>query len=98
MFPWLMKRLPGPHQKIFSLTRKIIDFVKIKINEHKGNFDPSAPEDYIDSFLIEMEKVSVGCVVFSLYHVFKVTDLKNKKNVVIMFHMFLVESRQRFWI
>uniref|UniRef100_A0A8C7WNF4 Cytochrome P450, family 2, subfamily P, polypeptide 10 n=1 Tax=Oryzias sinensis TaxID=183150 RepID=A0A8C7WNF4_9TELE len=62
MFPGLMKRLPGPHHKIFSLMRKLIDFVKIKINEHKGNFDPSAPKDYIDSFLIEMEKVSVGCV------------------------------------
>lgn len=57
--PGLMKWLPGPHQKIFSLIKKITEFVEIKIKEHKENFDPSSPRDYIDSFLIEMGEVSV---------------------------------------
>ncbi|XP_047443999.1 cytochrome P450 2J4-like [Mugil cephalus] len=52
--PWLMKWLPGPHQKIFSLIQEVIDFVEIRINEHKDTLDPSSPRDYIDSFLIEM--------------------------------------------
>ncbi|XP_026161319.1 cytochrome P450 2J2-like [Mastacembelus armatus] len=52
--PWLMKWLPGPHQTIFTLTQKLIDFVKMKIKEHKQSLDPSSPRDYIDSFLIEM--------------------------------------------
>ncbi|KAG7233972.1 hypothetical protein INR49_028686, partial [Caranx melampygus] len=52
--PWLMKWLPGPHKTIFRLVRKMIDFIKIKIKEHKENLDPSSPRDYIDSFLIEM--------------------------------------------
>ncbi|XP_029002035.1 cytochrome P450 2J4-like isoform X1 [Betta splendens] len=52
--PWLMKWLPGPHKRIFTLTQEIVDFVKIKIKEHKETLDPSSPRDYIDSFLIEM--------------------------------------------
>ncbi|KAM4548805.1 cytochrome P450 2J4-like [Odontesthes bonariensis] len=54
VMPWLMKWLPGPHQKIFTLMQKIIDFIQIKIKEHEENLDPSSPRDYIDSFLIEM--------------------------------------------
>uniref|UniRef100_A0A667Y2V2 Cytochrome P450, family 2, subfamily P, polypeptide 6 n=1 Tax=Myripristis murdjan TaxID=586833 RepID=A0A667Y2V2_9TELE len=52
--PWLMKRLPGPHQRIFTLMYKILDFMKIKIREHREDFDPSSPRDYIDCFLAEM--------------------------------------------
>ncbi|XP_059197063.1 cytochrome P450 2J4-like [Centropristis striata] len=54
ILPWLMKRLPGPHQRIFTLTNGIIDFVQSKIDEHKESFDPSSPRDYIDCFLTEM--------------------------------------------
>ncbi|XP_051803053.1 cytochrome P450 2J2-like isoform X4 [Acanthochromis polyacanthus] len=52
--PWLMKRLPGPHRAILTSFQVIIDFVEIKIKEHRETFDPSSPRDYIDSFLIEM--------------------------------------------
>ncbi|XP_036376773.1 cytochrome P450 2J6-like [Megalops cyprinoides] len=55
--PWIMRRLPGPHQKIFSHSEMLINFVKLKIKEHRGDWDPSAPRDYIDCFLSEMEKV-----------------------------------------
>ncbi|XP_016526188.1 cytochrome P450 2J2-like isoform X1 [Poecilia formosa] len=54
VFPWLMKRLPGTHQTLFSKTREIVEFIEIKIKEHRENLDPSSPRDYIDSFLIEM--------------------------------------------
>uniref|UniRef100_A0A8C9SZZ8 Cytochrome P450 2J2-like n=1 Tax=Scleropages formosus TaxID=113540 RepID=A0A8C9SZZ8_SCLFO len=57
-FPWLMRRLPGPHKKIFSHWAILIDFVKLKIKEHKEDWDPSTPRDYIDSFLSETEKNS----------------------------------------
>ncbi|XP_072294079.1 cytochrome P450 2J4-like [Eucyclogobius newberryi] len=49
--PWLMKSLPGPHQKIFILTQNIIDYVQARIDEHKESHDPSNPRDYIDCFL-----------------------------------------------
>lgn len=57
--PRLMKWLPGSHQTIFILTKKIVEFVETRIKEHQENFDPSSPRDYIDSFLKEMGEVSV---------------------------------------
>ncbi|KAG7487703.1 hypothetical protein MATL_G00026160 [Megalops atlanticus] len=51
VFPLIMRRLPGPHQKIFSHSEMLINFVKLKIKEHRGDRDPSAPRDYIDCFL-----------------------------------------------
>ncbi|KAI1892066.1 hypothetical protein AGOR_G00150150 [Albula goreensis] len=56
-FPWIMRRLPGPHKTIFSHWKKVIAFVRVKIEEHKEDWDPSAPRDYIDCFLSEMEKM-----------------------------------------
>ncbi|KAF7203377.1 cytochrome P450 2J4 [Nothobranchius furzeri] len=56
MMPWLMRRLPGPHQKIFTLTKTLTDFIEVRIKEHRDNLNPSSPRDYIDAFLIEMEK------------------------------------------
>lgn len=41
------------------LLQKILDFIEIKINEHKESLDPSSPRDYIDYFLAEMGEVSV---------------------------------------
>ncbi|KAM9386097.1 cytochrome P450 2J4-like [Pholidichthys leucotaenia] len=56
LMPWLMRRLPGPHQKIFALVQKVQDFIGIRIEQHRENLDPSSPRDYIDAFLIEMAK------------------------------------------
>ncbi|KAK2835772.1 hypothetical protein Q5P01_016256 [Channa striata] len=50
LVPWLMDWLPGPHQRIFNLMQKIKDFIKVKIEGHKENLDPSSPRDYIDAF------------------------------------------------
>ncbi|XP_056271512.1 cytochrome P450 2J4-like [Pseudoliparis swirei] len=52
--PWLMRRLPGPHQRMFSLTKTILDFIQVKVEEHKESLDASSPRDYIDCFLAEM--------------------------------------------
>uniref|UniRef100_A0A3P9CIH4 Cytochrome P450, family 2, subfamily P, polypeptide 6 n=1 Tax=Maylandia zebra TaxID=106582 RepID=A0A3P9CIH4_9CICH len=56
--PWLMKWIPGSHKEILFLVQQLIEFVKVKVNEHKENIDPSSPRDYIDAFLIEMGEVS----------------------------------------
>uniref|UniRef100_A0A672QPE5 Cytochrome P450 2J3-like n=1 Tax=Sinocyclocheilus grahami TaxID=75366 RepID=A0A672QPE5_SINGR len=57
MFPWLMRRVPGPHKKIITLWQKVIDFIREKVNAHRVDYDPSNPRDYIDCFLAEMEKL-----------------------------------------
>jgi len=53
-----MRRLPGPHQRMFSLTKTILDFIQVKVEEHKESLDASSPRDYIDCFLAEMGEVS----------------------------------------
>jgi len=60
MFPWLMRRLPGPHKKIIALWKEVIGFAREKVNVHRADCDPSSPRDYIDCFLAEIEKVSGG--------------------------------------
>ncbi|XP_041913248.1 cytochrome P450 2J2-like isoform X2 [Alosa sapidissima] len=56
MFPWIMRRVPGPHRKFFSIWNGVIDFVKKKVEDHRVEFDPSNSRDYIDCFLGEMAK------------------------------------------
>ncbi|XP_041943809.1 cytochrome P450 2J2-like [Alosa sapidissima] len=56
MFPWLLRRVPGPHRKIFSLWDEVIAFVRKIIEDHLATYDPSNHRDYIDCFLGEMEK------------------------------------------
>ncbi|XP_034085739.1 cytochrome P450 2J6-like isoform X2 [Gymnodraco acuticeps] len=55
-FPTLMKHLPGPHNKMFSDFDAIRDFLSLEVKNHKKDLDRSDPRDYIDTFLIEMEK------------------------------------------
>ncbi|KAL0196490.1 hypothetical protein M9458_010062, partial [Cirrhinus mrigala] len=52
-----MRHVPGPHKKIFTLWREVIDFVREKVNAHRVDYDPSNPRDYIDCFLGEMENL-----------------------------------------
>ncbi len=65
-----MKWLPGGHQQIFTLTKEMVNFVQVKINEHRESLDPSPPRDYIDCFLKEMGDVSgfiFVCIEFVLF-------------------------------
>ncbi|KAM9761539.1 LOW QUALITY PROTEIN: uncharacterized protein ACNS7B_003924 [Menidia menidia] len=55
-FPGVMKHLPGPHNKMFNNYLIVQDFITQETNRHKQDFDPNNPRDYIDAFLIEMEK------------------------------------------
>ncbi|XP_059197224.1 uncharacterized protein LOC131977799 [Centropristis striata] len=54
-FPGVMKHLPGPHNKMFSCYKTMLDFIGQEIKSHKKDLDHSNPRDYIDTFLIEMK-------------------------------------------
>ncbi|KAK1897444.1 Cytochrome P450 2J2 [Dissostichus eleginoides] len=56
-FPWLMRRLPGPHQTVKQIWKDVKDFIRVEIQKHKQNWDPSDPRDYIDCFLNEIQTV-----------------------------------------
>uniref|UniRef100_G3PNK4 Cytochrome P450, family 2, subfamily N, polypeptide 13 n=1 Tax=Gasterosteus aculeatus aculeatus TaxID=481459 RepID=G3PNK4_GASAC len=55
-FPRVMKHLPGSHNKIFSHYDSLLDFMNKEVESHKKDLDHSDPGDYIDAFIIEMEK------------------------------------------
>lgn len=55
-FPSVMKHLPGPHNKIFASFNLFQDFIQEEVEKHKRDLDHNNPRDYMDTFLIEMEK------------------------------------------
>ncbi|XP_028319849.1 cytochrome P450 2C31-like isoform X2 [Gouania willdenowi] len=56
IFPTLLEYLPGRQHAVFAQIHKVRKFIGDKIQDHKDSLDPNSPRDYIDSFLIQMEK------------------------------------------
>ncbi|XP_041646717.1 cytochrome P450 2J4-like [Cheilinus undulatus] len=54
-FPLLMRYIPGKHQTFLNICCNIKDFIREELKEHKQNWDPSDPRDYIDCYLNEIE-------------------------------------------
>ncbi|CAH2285540.1 cytochrome P450 2D17 [Pelobates cultripes] len=55
IFPWLIK-IPGPHQKLFTLQRAYIECLNEIISRHRETWDTNIRRDFIDAFFEEMEK------------------------------------------
>nr|XP_055045314.1 cytochrome P450 2B4-like isoform X1 [Misgurnus anguillicaudatus] len=51
-----IKHFPGPHQKIYQNADKLKGFIRKAVEEHRKTLDPDNPRDYIDAYLLEMEK------------------------------------------
>lgn len=56
IFPRLMERLPGRHQKVFARIEKLKEFIIKKIQEHQDTLEPGSPRDYIDCFLTRLNQ------------------------------------------
>ncbi|XP_070592027.1 cytochrome P450 2C23-like [Erythrolamprus reginae] len=52
--PNVMKFLPGP--RAVSDCVRICDYVRTRVDSHKKTLDPDNPRDFIDCFLIKLEK------------------------------------------
>uniref|UniRef100_A0A8C6YI35 Uncharacterized protein n=1 Tax=Naja naja TaxID=35670 RepID=A0A8C6YI35_NAJNA len=55
-FPKLVEFLPGPHRSIFADVENVCDYIREKVDLHKKTLDPQNPRDYIDCFLLRLEK------------------------------------------
>ncbi|XP_060539019.1 cytochrome P450 2J2-like [Pantherophis guttatus] len=56
VFPWLMRHIPGPHQKTLSHIKFIYDLAKEEIEKHKENQSLHEPRDFIDYYLLQLKR------------------------------------------
>ncbi|KAJ1087384.1 hypothetical protein NDU88_000560 [Pleurodeles waltl] len=56
VFPWLMQRLPGPHQDIFKSNAILEEFLKKEIRSHKENGALEEPQDLMDFYQDKISK------------------------------------------
>lgn len=61
-----MNFLPGPHQTLFGKWEQLKLFISRVIENHKRDWNPEEPRDFIDAYLKEIEKVRkiVSCALF----------------------------------
>ncbi|NXQ71369.1 CP2G1 protein, partial [Quiscalus mexicanus] len=50
---WLV---PGPHLRVPRLLARMRRFVARRVRENARSLDPQSPRDFIDAFLIQMDK------------------------------------------
>ncbi|XP_013925306.1 PREDICTED: cytochrome P450 2C23-like [Thamnophis sirtalis] len=61
-FPKTVTFFPGPHQSIFANIEKFCDYIRENVDLHKKTLDPQNLRDYIDCFLLRVEKVGIDAI------------------------------------
>ncbi|XP_029475736.1 cytochrome P450 2G1-like isoform X2 [Rhinatrema bivittatum] len=56
LFPHIMQYIPGPHLRVIENMTCLKEFIIEKKKVHERSLDPNCPRDFIDCFLIKMEK------------------------------------------
>nr|XP_033811324.1 cytochrome P450 2G1-like [Geotrypetes seraphini] len=56
LFPSIMQFMPGPHNKMFQTFEELKEYISQRVKKNKETLDPNNPRDFIDCFLIRMEK------------------------------------------
>lgn len=60
LFPGFLKYFPGSHRQITKNLQEVIIFIEQRVKKHRETLDSTAPRDYIDAFLIRMDKVRLA--------------------------------------
>ncbi|KAM9226324.1 cytochrome P450 2B9-like [Dugong dugon] len=56
LFSAILKHFPCTHTRLYSIMEELKDFITENIEKHQKALDPSAPQDFTDSFLLCMDK------------------------------------------
>uniref|UniRef100_A0A8C3S4Q5 Cytochrome P450 2G1 n=1 Tax=Chelydra serpentina TaxID=8475 RepID=A0A8C3S4Q5_CHESE len=56
MYANFLKYFPGPHTKIYHILEDMRKFIERRVKQNQATLDVNSPRDFIDCFLIQMEK------------------------------------------
>ncbi|XP_028715724.1 cytochrome P450 2B1-like [Peromyscus leucopus] len=56
LFSGFLKYFPGVHKQIFKNMQEVLDYIGQSVEKHRATLDPSNPRDFIDAYLLRMEK------------------------------------------
>ncbi|XP_053123273.1 cytochrome P450 2G1-like [Hemicordylus capensis] len=56
MYSCIMQYLPGRHNRIYHIIEELKAFIAEKVKANQATLDPNNPRDFIDCFLMQMEK------------------------------------------
>ncbi|CAO2626564.1 Cytochrome P450 2B10 [Lemmus lemmus] len=58
LYSGFLKFFPGTHRKIYKNIQEILDYIGHSVENHRETLDPNNTRDFIDTYLIRMEKKS----------------------------------------
>ncbi|XP_040590511.1 cytochrome P450 2B1-like [Mesocricetus auratus] len=56
LFSGFLKYFPGTHKQISKNLQEVLDYIGHSVEKHQETLDPSNPRDFIDTYLLRMEK------------------------------------------
>ncbi|KAF3818129.1 hypothetical protein GH733_012437, partial [Mirounga leonina] len=56
LFHNFLKYFPGTHRQVYKNLQEITHFIDRVVEKHRETLDPSSPQDFIDAYLIRMDK------------------------------------------
>ncbi|XP_028710907.1 cytochrome P450 2B1-like [Peromyscus leucopus] len=56
LFSGFLKYFPGAHRQISKNLQEILDYIGQSVEKHRATLDPRNPRDFIDTYLLRMEK------------------------------------------
>ncbi|XP_047384821.1 cytochrome P450 2B4-like [Sciurus carolinensis] len=56
LFSDVLKHFPGTHRQVYKNLQEVITFIGHSVEKHRATLDPSNPRDFIDTYLLRMDK------------------------------------------
>uniref|UniRef100_A0A8C9UL54 Cytochrome P450 n=1 Tax=Spermophilus dauricus TaxID=99837 RepID=A0A8C9UL54_SPEDA len=56
LFSHVLKYFPGTHRQVYKNLQEVLTFIGHSVEKHRATLDPSAPRDFIDAYLLRMDK------------------------------------------